>query len=125
MTARSTDEWIGKTPDEAVPKRVRIRVWDRADGYCEICTRKIRVGERWVADHIQALVNGGENREGNLQLICDWCDRKVKTPADVAEKSRTARIRGKHLGIDKPKYRWAHGKDSNTKRKISGEIVDR
>lgn len=123
-TARSTEEWIGTSPDSVIPPRVRVRVFERADGHCQICTRKINAGERWIADHVVALINGGENRERNLQLICDWCDRKVKTPADVAEKSRTARVKAKHLGI-KRKSTFACSRDSRWKKKIDGSVVPR
>ena len=122
---RTVAEWIGKSPDEPVPQRIRVRVWTRADGCCQSCTRKIAAGERWVADHIKAIINGGENRERNLQLLCDWCDRKVKTPADVAEKADTYRVRSKHLGVHKAKTPMPHGKHSATKRKMDGTIVDR
>lgn len=124
MTARSTEEWRGATPDSAIPPRVRLRAFERADGQCQLCTRKIVAGERWIADHIVALINGGENRENNLQVICDWCDRKVKTPADVAEKARTARIRAKHLGIKK-RSTFACSKDSPFRKKINGTVVPR
>ena len=124
MTARSTEEWRGASPNSAIPPRVRLRAFERADGHCQLCTRKIVAGERWIADHIVALINGGENRETNLQVICDWCDRKVKTPADVAEKARTARIRAKHLGIKK-RSTFACSRDSKWKKRIDGTVVPR
>jgi 5-methylcytosine-specific restriction endonuclease McrA len=37
-------------------------------------------------DHVSALINGGQHRESNIQLLCSAC-HKVKTKADVAEKS--------------------------------------
>jgi 5-methylcytosine-specific restriction endonuclease McrA len=116
MSARSLPEWIGKSPDEPVPPRVRARVFGAFGGRCPLCTRKILTGERWVLDHIIALINGGEHRETNFQPICGWCDRNVKTPADVAKKSKIADQREKHLGIRKPRTitRW---------RKFNGEIV--
>jgi len=101
MTARSTEEWRGATPDSAIPPRVRLRLFESAAGRCQACTRKISPGDSWQADHIVALVNGGANAEGNLQVLCGWC-HKAKSADDVAEKSRTARIRAKHAGI-KPK----------------------
>lgn len=122
---RTVPEWIGKTLDDPVPPRVRVRVFTRAEGHCQLCTRKIMAGERWVADHIKAIVNGGENRERNLQLACDWCDRNVKTPADVAEKADTYRVRSKHLGVRKSKNPMPHGRNSATKRKMDGTIVPR
>lgn len=124
-TARSVPEWIGASPDEDVPQRVRVRVWNRADGYCQGCTRKIDAGKRWVADHIVAIINGGENREKNLQLLCDWCDRKVKTPADVAEKSRVYRKRSKHLGIRKSSRPIPGSKASGWHKHMDGTVSRR
>ena len=118
---RSVAEWIGRSPDEPVPARVRVRVFDRAKGKCQECTREIGTGDRWICDHIVALINGGENRERNLRCICDWCDKSIKTPADVAVKSKVARTRKAHLGL-KPRSSLSH---PHLKRTMSGKIVDR
>jgi len=125
MTGRSVPEWIGSTPDATIPPRVRVRVWNRSGGHCQSCTRRIAAGERWVCDHVTALINGGENREGNLQVLCDWCDRKVKTPADVAVKAKTARMQAKHLGASRPSKPFPGGRDDRWKKKVSGEVVRR
>ena len=63
---RKVDECIGKTPDAKVPRRVRVRIFEREGGKCWISGRKIRAGEPWDLDHKIALVNGGEHRESNL-----------------------------------------------------------
>jgi 5-methylcytosine-specific restriction protein A len=118
---RSTPEWIGKTDDEPVPPRVRLRVFERFGGICCECTVKI-VGRRWVCDHRKAIINGGENREANLGPIHEACDRNAKTPADVAEKSAVNRVRMAHLGIKKPKGRPMPGtRASGWKQKIGGQ----
>lgn len=103
---RSTDLWIGKTDDSAIPPRVRLRVYERARGHCQNCTREIRPGDGFQADHVIAIINGGRNSEDNLQCLCEWC-HKEKTAVDVAEKSKVYQIRAKHLGL-KPKgpSRW-------------------
>lgn len=119
-TSRSTSEWIGSTPDSAIPPRVRVRVFERANGHCQSCTRKIAAGDAWQADHVVALINGGANRESNLQCLCGWC-HKGKTAGDVAEKSRTARIKAKHLGV-KRKSTFACSRDSKHRRKINGRV---
>lgn len=125
VTARSVPEWIGASPDEDVPQRVRVRVWKKADGYCQSCTRKIAAGERWVADHVVALINGGENRERNLQLLCDWCDRKVKTPADVAEKARAYRKQSKHLGLRKSSHPIPGSRSTPFRKHMDGTVSRR
>lgn len=94
---RSTDEWIGKTDDTAIPPRVRLRVWERCGGICALTGRKIMPGEMWDLDHIRALVNGGAHRETNLQVVLREPHRK-KTVEDVAEKSKTYRMAAKNAG---------------------------
>jgi 5-methylcytosine-specific restriction endonuclease McrA len=113
--SRATPEWIGASDDQAIPARVKVRIFDRCGGQCRNCTLPIRGKLRPAYDHIQALINGGSHRESNLQLLCVPC-HAIKTKADVAEKSVTARKRAKHLGIKKPRT-------IRTWRRFNGEIV--
>lgn len=96
--SRSVVEWFGKTDDAKIPPRVKLRIWDRCGGRCAITGRKLRPGDDYEFDHIVALANGGAHRETNLQLVCSIA-HKEKTRSDVALKSKTARIRAKHLGL--------------------------
>jgi 5-methylcytosine-specific restriction protein A len=122
MTARSTNEWIGTTPDTPVPDRVRVRVFDRDGGRCQCgCGRKVMAGESWDTDHKIALVNGGENRESNLTTLLTE-HHKSKTRRDVAIKSKTYRMRKRHLGIRKPS-RFPGARNSPLKKKMDGTVV--
>lgn len=120
---RELPEWIAKHDDQAIPPRVRVRVFDRHDGRCHLTDRRIRAGEAWDCDHVIALVNGGEHRESNLAPALKAAHRE-KTAADVAEKAGVYRKRAKHLGIKKPS-RFACSRDSKLKKKINGEVVPR
>lgn len=101
--SRAVEEWIGKTDDTPIPPRVRLRIFERDGGRCQCgCSRKILAGEAWQADHTIAIINGGPNRESNLRTLLDE-HHKPKSRADVAEKSKVARVRKKHLGLMKPK----------------------
>jgi 5-methylcytosine-specific restriction endonuclease McrA len=122
MTGRSVKEWVGKTPDTPAPPRVRLRVFEAFDGKCGITGRKINVGDAWDLDHIQALANGGENRESNLQPALKEA-HKAKTARDVAQKSKDRRVRQKHLGIHKSATPLPGGKEDKFKRKIGGGVV--
>uniref|UniRef100_UPI003F71FFF0 HNH endonuclease n=1 Tax=Shinella sp. TaxID=1870904 RepID=UPI003F71FFF0 len=64
--ARTVAEWIGKTDDHRAPKKVRDRIIER-DNRCHLCGQPIQTAQRWDLDHVQALINGGENRESNLR----------------------------------------------------------
>lgn len=94
---RSVEEWIGKTDDTPAPPRVRLRVFERYEGVCHWSGRKIRPGDAWDADHVIAIINGGENRESNLAPILRGKSHKEKTAQDLAEKSKTYERRKKHL----------------------------
>jgi len=93
---RSVDEWVGKTDDTSVPDRVKVRVFQRCKGCCHRCGRKIPVGDRYIFEHLVALVNGGANAESNLCLTCSWC-KPEKDAEDVAIKSRTYAKQKAHL----------------------------
>lgn len=96
--SRTVPEWIGKTDDTPVPPRVRLRVFERYEGRCYITGRKIRPGDAWECDHVKAIINGGENRESNLApALAD--KHRHKTDADLSTKSKTARMKAKHLGV--------------------------
>lgn len=101
---RSIPEWVGKSDDEPVPLRVKIRTWEAYCRRCGACTREIRSGDKWTCDHIKAIINGGENRERNLQPLCTWCQPE-KDRQDIAIKSETYRMIISHYGQRIPKGR--------------------
>jgi 5-methylcytosine-specific restriction endonuclease McrA len=122
---RAVKEWIGKTPDTQPPPRVRIRVFLAGDKRCGHCTRQLRPGDHWDLDHVQALINGGENREANLQVLCRAC-HGAKTAGDVKEKAGTARVRAKHYGVRKKPGRPMPGtKASRWHKKMNGTVEER
>lgn len=124
VMGRSTKEWIASHPDQRIPPRVRLRVFERFGGICQISKRKIGPADKWDCDHITALCNGGEHREGNLQPALREA-HKAKTAEDVAQKSIDARKRRKHLGLHKPKSTLPGSRDSKWKRKINGTVERR
>lgn len=121
--ARQTREWIGATDDTAIPPRVKDRVFIAQNGKCANCNRKLAVcGEPVEFDHVVALINGGSNREANVQALCAMCHRN-KTREDVAEKAVTYRKRSKHLGFKARKNLIPGSKGSGYRRKMDGTVV--
>lgn len=116
---RSVDEWIGKNDDAAIPPRVRLRVFEKFGGICQLSNRKIMAGEAWDLDHIKALWRGGEHRESNLHPVLKQPHRE-KSAEEQSIQAKCDRIRKKHLGIrekargfQKPantKFNWATGR---------------
>jgi 5-methylcytosine-specific restriction protein A len=100
--SRATKEWRGKTDDTKAPPRVRLRIFDRAGGVCHVCKLPIKPDETWHADHVIALIEGGENRESNIAPAHAHCNL-AKANEEKARKSKVARTRKKHVGITRPK----------------------
>lgn len=101
-TRRIVDEWIGATPDTAIPERVEQRVLERFDWKCYRTGISLRNGAKYEIDHVKALCNGGENRESNLAPI--WAPlHKEKTKVDVADKNAMDKKIRHHNGIRKAK----------------------
>lgn len=94
---RAVEEWIATHDDQAIPPRVKVRIFEKYEGKCAKTGVKLRPGH-FQYDHIVALVNGGEHRESNLQPLCTEA-HAAKTRADVKIKSKVARIKKKHLGL--------------------------
>lgn len=130
--SRAVEEWIGKDDDTAIPARVRLRVFTKADGRCTAgCRRKIRPGETWTLEHVIALINWRKtddqphgNRESNLGVTCCNC-LPAKNAADVSEKKIINRKRAKHLGIKNRANSMPGSKASGWKKKMNGEVVRR
>ena len=118
---RAVPEWIGKTDDSAIPPRVRLRVFARYDGVCYLSDRKITASDKWEAEHIIAIINGGQNRESNLAPAL-VVPHKVKSAADMKQKSKNYRVRAKHTGIKKPS-RFPGSRDSKFKKRMNGNVV--
>jgi 5-methylcytosine-specific restriction endonuclease McrA len=100
--SRSVKDWVGKTDDTQAPPRVRLRVFERCDGRCHRCGRKIRPGEKWTLEHLTAIILGGRNSEDNLGCTCEWC-LPVKNAEDQSAKSKLAKITKRHIGVKENK----------------------
>jgi hypothetical protein len=79
---RTVPEWQGKSDDEAVPPRVRRRIFDKHEGRCAICTRDLRSTD-WDLDHLIPLAIGGRHAESNLRPLCADPCHSNKTVLDV------------------------------------------
>jgi 5-methylcytosine-specific restriction protein A len=101
---RATPEWIGKTPDAAIPKAVRARVFARYRGKCYLSGRTIRAGDVWELEHIKPLSMGGAHAEMNLAPALQAPHRE-KSAREAGERAKADRCHAKHFGYHEPKSR--------------------
>lgn len=100
--SRALPEWISRNDDTPVPPRVRLRVYDRFGSICHICELPIKTSETWHADHVKALIEGGQNRESNLAPAHAHCNL-AKANGEKSRKAKVQRTRQKHTGAIRPK----------------------
>lgn len=116
--ARSVDEWVAKHDDQAIPLKVRIRVFQRSGGICALSGKRVGPGE-WDLDHIKALADGGEHRETNLQVV--WRPKhREKTAVENSDRAKADRIWAKHNGVyPKSKTRWPKRDFAKSRRAVA------
>lgn len=103
--SRSVPEWVAKHDDQAIPDRVRLRVFERHGRCCAICGGGIRAGDGTDFDHETPLADGGEHRESNLRPVHRKCHR-LKTAREAHERAKNRAKVAKAYGLRKPKHKW-------------------
>jgi 5-methylcytosine-specific restriction protein A len=88
----------GRHPDTAIPRLVKLRIWEREGGRCYLTGKKIMRGDAFDYEHVRSIRNGGENRESNIRLALRD-KHQEKTAQERTDGAKADRIRAKHLGI--------------------------
>lgn len=78
------------------PRKVKAQAILRANGCCEACSAKLKVGEAEV-DHILPDALGGEPVLSNARVLCRVC-HKAKSSDDIGRIRKADRQRDKHTG---------------------------
>lgn len=96
MRTAKLKEWVGRTPEAMPGQTVLLRLYAKQKGICACgCGQSMNLNRDAVdCDHIIALIDGGENRESNLQLLLNAC-HKVKTKAEATARSQERRHKAK------------------------------
>lgn len=92
---REVPEWIGRNDDAMPPKSVFDRLWAKQDGKDAITGIPFASGDKICRDHKIPLIDGGENRESNFQLITEKT-HKLKTAREAMERAKTRAVQHKH-----------------------------
>lgn len=104
MRTKNLKEWIGKNDDDWPPPQwVYRRKFELAGECCQgPCGRKLSAADKWHLDHIKRVRDGGENRESNLQVLCEWCHGE-KTAGENKAGAKANRNFARHHGYKKPR----------------------
>jgi 5-methylcytosine-specific restriction endonuclease McrA len=97
-------------------RKQRGEIARRADGACEQCRVRLKVGEG-EADHILPIELGGANEVANGQWLCRACHAD-KTGDDVRRIRKADRQRDRHSGAMPSSQRGFRGW-----RRFNGDLV--
>jgi len=91
-------------------KQTKREAWLRChDGQglprCEGCGQLFE-GRRPEYDHRRPAELGGDNSIDNIQCLCPKCHREKTSFEDMPVIWKSNRVRDKHAGIRRSKYRW-------------------
>ncbi|MBU2685790.1 MAG: HNH endonuclease [Gammaproteobacteria bacterium] len=65
----------------------RALIYNKYDGHCAYCGKKIDLDSNWAIDHIQPRAHGGSNKPDNYNPACFQCNmaKLAKTPDEWRE----------------------------------------
>ncbi len=95
-------------------KRTKLIAWNRSNGQCEKCTAKMFPGNVEY-HHIKECAFGGDDLPENCLAICRACHRYI-TGERAAVIAKSNRLRGRHIGVKKPR-------SIRSWRKFDGTVV--
>lgn len=79
------------TPRKRLTDQQKAKLFLERGGRCHRCKRKLRVGDKWTDEHVEALQNGGTNDWENRDICCDWCF-KPKNAEDAKKAAKTRAV---------------------------------
>lgn len=90
----------------SVTTAMKVRIFDAAKGICHICGLPIDAtrGEKWQAEHVIPLWNGGKDDESNMRPAHVDC-HAGKTKEEAPVRAKGTRQRAKHIGAVTPKQK--------------------
>lgn len=106
-------------------RTTKLKAWDRAEGRCEECGRKLGPAEPAQYDHRIACDLGGDNSADNCVVLCRACHTAKTTGEDMPRIVRSRKARARHANADKTKRPLPGSKASGWKRRIDGTIERR
>ena len=85
-----------KSNKRLISGRVRQNVLMRDNYTCQICGATVKDGAKLEIDHIIPYSKGGTNKESNLQVLCQQCNREKHNRDDLLhDKRKLAELEGK------------------------------
>jgi 5-methylcytosine-specific restriction enzyme A len=104
-------------------RRTKKLAFQQANGKCDECGMQLQPG-RIAYDHVRPDGLNGDTGLDNCAVLCTPC-HKQKTRSDVGRIAKAKRQHAGHIGAKQSRNPLPGGKQSQWKRKLTGEVVRR
>lgn len=74
---------------DEIPHHVRLAIWCRDHGQCDICRAGEWTANKWQLDHIMPWSAGGSDDSTNLRVLCGRCNQERSNYRDPFARRRT------------------------------------
>ena len=108
-----------------ISMKLRLWLWERDQGRCNICGLKIQAGEPWEVEHVKRLDEGGADTPENMAPAHAAGCHAGKTRQEARQHAKADRQASKHLGLKKPSRPLPGSKASPWKKRMDGTVVRR
>jgi 5-methylcytosine-specific restriction protein A len=115
---------VGTTKRSKMTPRKALKIFEHHGGVCVLSGRRIGPRDDWYIEHIIALELGGADEESNMGPAL-YAYKANKDAADHKAAAKAKRNKQRHLGIRSSARPMPHGRNSASKVKFGGKIVDR
>lgn len=127
MRTAKLKEWSGKTPEAMPGQTVLFRLYAKQNGICacpDNCGQVMDFDRDEIdCDHKVPLIDGGENVEGNLQLILRKHHR-AKTSAEASARREERRHKAKAFtALRKPQWPAQRLGNGNQQRRATTPLT--
>jgi 5-methylcytosine-specific restriction enzyme A len=103
-------------------RKIKVAAWQRANGRCECCGRKLYPGDTHF-DHANPDQLGGEPILENCSVLCRSCHQIKTFTKDIPAIAKSNRVRDRHAGIKPRRSRPIPGtRASGIRKRMSGAV---
>lgn len=90
---------VGTTPRKPLTPTQRLKLFEKHKGICVLCGLEIRIGEKWIDEHLRPLGLGGTNDDDNRAPVHVACAKAKTDNEDIPRIAKAKRSKMAALGI--------------------------
>jgi 5-methylcytosine-specific restriction protein A len=105
--------------------KMRLQIFQSANGVCDICAGKIQVGERWEVSHRTPIELGGADDPSNWFPAHYKCHRVQTAEIDIPAIAKAKRREARNIGAKRSSRPMPGSRASGLRKHFDGTVSKR